>query len=185
MAEFDNVMEQDRLAPILNELRPQMQQAFQNQNQMAQNQIIQNQQIGHDMIFLREQVNLQQVPPPYYPPPPPPHYPLPPPPQPLPPFDLKLPQPPFFSGTPSELRSFKLRLCQFLSANPQAYHNDINKILYSGQLLTGSARKWYEALLDPVSFDIPPAYAFSTFLQDMTDFFGGSVNVQTLERALI
>ena len=55
---------------------------------------------------------------------------------------LNLP-PPHFSGTPSEIYSFKLRLGQFMGTNNDIYTDSRNQILYAGSLLDGQAGEWY------------------------------------------
>ena len=101
-----------------------------------------------------------------------------------PPLDLQLPTPTPFSGDPSELRSFQLRLCEFFSGSPARFHDDYSRILYSGSSLTGTARKWYEGLMDPSTNRLPLTYTFDSFLFEMLNFFGGGVNILTLERDL-
>ena len=44
-------------------------------------------------------------------------------------LDLQLPTPTPFSGNPSELRSFQLRLCEYFDGSPARYHNDSSRIL--------------------------------------------------------
>ena len=149
MANFDRVVEKNDLADIFTQIRDQFQrqdaqQQQQDQHQQHQNNLIQ--QLAGEMRLLINQVNLQgqQVPPPIVHPPPPPY---PPPPQYPPPLihhpDLKLSPPPFFLGNPSELKSFKLCLCQFLGSAPTTYHNDSTKIMYSGSYHKGTAGIWY------------------------------------------
>ena len=109
MTNYDNAVEQDQLAALLNQVGAQFQQFTLITQQIAHDQQQQNQfnqQLAGDVIFLRNQVNLQgqQMPPP---PPPPPQYP---PPQYSPPPihhpDLKLSLPPPFLGNPSVKYSF-------------------------------------------------------------------------------
>ena len=205
MAHFDSeVTPQDRMAMAIQQLSNDMQQNNLITQQIARDQVQQNQtiqQIAHDQIqqnnytqqtanglnFLREKIDQgQQRPPLHVPPPQPlPHQPPPPnSPPPPPPLDLNLPTPAPYSGTPSDLRSFQLRLCEFLSGSPARYRDDFSKILYSAAILTGPARKWYEGLLDPATHHLPPSYTFEGFLLEMADFFGGSVNIINLERDL-
>ena len=42
--------------------------------------------------------------------------------------NLNLPQPPFFSGNPNELPSFKLKLCLYLRGNSQTYFDPDSQI---------------------------------------------------------
>ena len=179
MAAFDNVVEQDhdRMARLEFE-NQQFRDQSNNRNQQFNDMAQQNQELANEANLWRDRANRQgpfPPPPPYYPPPPPP------PPR----LDLLLPQPQTFSGDPSELRSFKLRLTQYVGANFERYNNTQDQILYAGSLLKGLAGKWYEALVDPVTYVISPSYSFESFLQALDDFFGGGVNVQTLERSLI
>ena len=60
--------------------------------------------------------------------------PTPPPPQQFRP-NLNLPQPPQFSGFPSELPTFKLKLFQFLMGNHNTYIDSESQILFAGSLL--------------------------------------------------
>ena len=152
MAHFDSeVTPQDRMAMAIQQLSNDMQQNNLITQQIARDQVQQNQtiqQIAHDQIqqnnytqqtanglnFLREKIDQgQQRPPLHVPPPQPlPHQPPPPnSPPPPPPLDLNLPTPAPYSGTPSDLQSFQLRLCEFLSGSPARYREDFSKILYS------------------------------------------------------
>ena len=108
--------------------------------QLADGANIQNQsneQIVIDMNNIRNQLQkqLSDSHAENFPPPPiqPTHYSSP-------PLDLQLPTPTPFSGDPSELRSFQLRLCEFFSGSPARFHDDYSRILYSGSSLTGAAR---------------------------------------------
>ena len=73
----------------------------------------------------------------------PPSPPSPPPPQPpvllLNRPNLNLPTPPAFSGNPSELPTFKLKISQFLIGNHNTYTDSTSQLLYTGGLLSGSA----------------------------------------------
>ena len=103
-----------------------------------------NQQIVIDINNIREQLQRQLSDGYAEPPPPlqPTHYPSP-------TLDLQLPTPTPFSGNPSELRSFQLRLSEYFDGSPARYHNDSSRILYTGSSLTGAATKRYEGLMDP------------------------------------
>ena len=140
-----------------------------------------NNQVNQDLLYLREQMLLGQGPR-FIPPINPPLLPTPPHPSPI--LDLKLQPPPPFSGTHSELRSFQLRLCEYLQGCPSRYHDDRTRMLFTSSVLVGSARKWYEGLLDPYNNQLPSDYTFDQFLVDMQAFFGGGVNVLALERDL-
>lgn len=98
--------------------------------------------------------------------------------------NLNLPTPPYFSGTPSELPLFKLKLVHFLVGNQSTYHNSEKQLLYAGSLLQGSAVQWYHSLVDPGSTLLPPHYDLPLFFQELEDFFGGAVTLQSRERSL-
>ena len=98
---------------------------------------------------------------------------------------LNLPPPPHFSGTPSEIYSFKLRLGQFMSTNNDIYIDSRTQILYAGSLLDGQAGEWYLSLVDPRTLHVPSFYTLDSFLQEMEDFFGGAITLQSRERSLI
>ena len=104
----------------------------------------------------------------------------PPPPRP----NLNLPEPPRFSGTPSELPSFQLKLCQFLRGNYNTYFDTQSQLMYAGSLLIGDADQWYMTLVNHTTKDLPPHYTLDTFLQAMTDFFGGGITLASRERSL-
>ena len=90
----------------------------------------------------------------------------PPPPPPPPPFrpNLNLPQPPNFSGTPSELPTFKLKLFQFLMGNHNTYQDSESQLMLAGSLLVGSAGQWYLSLVDPTTIRLPPSYTIDSFI---------------------
>ena len=98
MAAFDNVVEEDhdRMARLEFE-NQQFRDQSNNRNQQFNGMAQQNQELANEANLWRDRANRQGP----FPPPPPP-----PPPR----LDLLLPQPQTFSGDPSELRSFKLRL---------------------------------------------------------------------------
>ena len=111
----------------------------------------------------------------------------PPPPPPLPQQsrpNLNLPQPPQFSGTPSELPTFKLKLFQFLMGNHNTYQDFESQLMLAGSLLVGSAGQWYLSLIDPTTIRLPPSYTIYTFIQEFEDFFGGDNTLQSRERSL-
>ena len=98
--------------------------------------------------------------------------------------NLKLPQPPFFTGISSELPTFKLKLGQFLMGNPSTYSDSPSQLLFAGALLTGSAGKWYAALVDKSTFRLPPHYTLASFFHALDDYFGGAVTLDSWEREL-
>ena len=98
---------------------------------------------------------------------------------------LNLPLPPRFSGSSSDLNSFKLRLIQYLGSNMDAYADSHNQILFTGSLMDGPASQWYESLIDPSTYHVPSTYTFDTFIQELDDFFGGGVTLHSRERSLI
>ena len=88
-------------------------------------------------------------------------------------------------GILSDLKSFKLRLCHYTEAAPDTYCNDTTKIILAGTLLKGRAGDWYEGPVDPVTCLAPPTLTFDALLVQLSDYFGGGVIIQTLERSLI
>ena len=119
--------------------------------------------------------NVPQSQPQPLPPPPPP----PPPPQP----NLNLPTLPYFSGLPSKLLVFKLKLNQFVLGNHNTYTNAESQVLFAGSLLTGSAGQWYASLVDPITFKLPPHNTVASFFQAFEDFSGGGVTLDSRERS--
>ena len=109
------------------------------------------------------------------PPPPPPQQPRP---------NLNLPTPPKFFGLPSELPMFKLNLYQFLMGNYTTYGDHESHLLFAGSLLKGSAGQWYSTIVDPSTLRLPPSYTLDSFWQELEDFFGGGVTLQSRERSL-
>ena len=132
-------------------------------------------QTTSELHHLRNLVT-QNIPPPQF------HNPHPPPPPTRP--NLNLPQPPPFSGNPSELSTFKLKLCQFIRGNYQTYFDNESQLMYAGSLLSGPAGQWYETLVDPDSYTLPPHYTLDNFLQELTEFFGGGITLASRERSL-
>ena len=132
-------------------------------------------QTTSELHHLRNLVS-QNIPPPQF------HNPHPPPPPTRP--NLNLPQPPPFSGNPSELSTFKLKLCQFIRGNYQTYFDNESQLMYAGSLLSGPAGQWYETLVDPDSYTLPPHYTLDNFLQELTEFFGGGITLASRERSL-
>ena len=98
--------------------------------------------------------------------------PPPPPPQPSRP-NLNLPLPLKFSGTPSELPTFKLQLFQFLMGNHNTYQDSESQLMLAGSLLAGSVGQWHLSLIDPVTVRLSLAYTIDSFIQELEDFFGG------------
>ena len=92
------------------------------------------------------------------PPPPPPPHPRP---------NLNLPTPSKFSGIPSELPMFKLKLYQFLMGNYNTYIDSESQILFAGSLLEGSAGQWYSTLADPTTLRLPLSYTLDSFWQEL------------------
>ena len=66
--------------------------------------------LEQQVTYLTQQLQIAPQPQPQPPPPPPPHQP-----------NLNLPTPPYFSGVPSELVVFRLKLNQFILGNPNTY----------------------------------------------------------------
>ena len=61
-----------------------------------------------------------------------------------------LPQPPYYSGNPLELSTFKIKLIQYIRGNFNTYFDDLYQLMCAGAVLTGPAQQWYETLLDPL-----------------------------------
>ena len=101
------------------------------------------------------------------------------------PKSLNLPLPPRFSGSSSDLNSFKLRLIQYLGSNMDAYADSHNQILFTSSLMDGPAASRYESLTDPSTYHVPSTYTFDSFIQELDDFFGGGVTLHSRERSLI
>ena len=76
--------------------------------------------------------------------------------------NLNFPQPPQFSGVPSELPIFKLKLYQFLMGNFNTYSNNDTQLLFAGSLLVGAAGQWYHSLIDPLTIRLPSSYTVRT-----------------------
>ena len=91
--------------------------------------------------------------------------------------NLNLSPPSKFSGIPSELPMFKLRLYQFLMGNFNTYGDHASQLLFAGSLLEGSAGQWYSTLVDPITLLLPPSYTLDSFWQELEDFFGGGVTL--------
>ena len=98
--------------------------------------------------------------------------------------NLNLPPPSPFSGVPADLPVFKLKLQQFLMGNPHTYTDSASQLLYAGSLLTGQAGQWYISLIDPTTLRISPDYTLASFFQELQDFFGGGVTLDSRERSL-
>ena len=98
--------------------------------------------------------------------------------------NLNLSPPSKFSGTPSDLPMFKLRLYQYLMGNFSTYGDNATQLLYAGSLLEGSAAQWYQTIVDPTTLLPPPSYTLDSFWQELEDFFGGGVTLQSRERSL-
>ena len=79
---------------------------------------------------------------------------------------------------------FKLKLYQFLMGNYNTYGTAESQLLFAGSLLEGSAGQWYSTLVDPSTLLLPPSYTLDSFWQELEDFFGGGVTLQSRERAL-
>ena len=93
---------------------------------------------------------------------------------------------PYTIPTKSESLSttFKLKLFQFLQGNHNTYTNFETQLLYAGSLLSGSAGQWYQFLVDPTTLQLPCSYTLDTFFQELVDFFGGGVTLQSRKRSL-
>ena len=87
--------------------------------------------------------------------------------------NLNLPLPLKFSGTPSELPTFKLQLFQFLMGNHNTYQDSESQLMLAGDLLIGSAGQWSLSLINPATSRLPTSYTIDSFIQELEDFFGG------------
>ena len=56
--------------------------------------------------------------------------------------------------------------------------------MYASSLLTGDADEWYMTLVDQNTYNLPPHYNLDSFLQAMTDLFGGGITLASRERSL-
>ena len=98
--------------------------------------------------------------------------------------NLNLPIPPQFSGLPTELPLFKLKLLHYLVGNQATSYDSETQLLFAGSLLVGSAGQWYHALVDPGTLLLPPTYDLPRFFLELEDFFGGAATLQARERSL-
>ena len=98
--------------------------------------------------------------------------------------NLNLSPPSKFSGNPSDLPMFKLRLYQHLMGNYSTYGDHARQLLYAGSLLEGSAAQWYSTIVDPTTLLLPPSYTLDSFWEEFEAFFGGGVTLQSRERSL-
>ena len=86
--------------------------------------------LEQQVTYLTHQLQIASQPQPQPPPSPPPTHP-----------NLNLPTPPYFSGVPSDLVVFRLKLNQFILGNHNTYTDAPSQLLYAGTLLT----KYYGA----------------------------------------
>ena len=77
-----------------------------------------------------------------------------------------------------------MKLVHFLVGNMHTYRDPESQLLYAGQLLEGPAYQWYQAIVDPNTTMLPPAYDLNRFLQELEDFFGGAVTLHSRKRSL-
>ena len=105
-------------------------------------------------------------------------------PQQIPHPNLNLPPPPSYSGSPLLLPTFKMKLIHFLVGDRNTYPDSESQLLYAGQLLEGPAYQWYQSIVDPHSFQLPPSNDLGRFFQELEDFFGGAVTLHSRERSL-
>ena len=71
-----------------------------------------------------------------------------------------------------------------LMGNYNTYYDNDSQLLFAGSLLDGSAGQWYSSLVDPTSIRLPPSYTLDSFMQELEDFFGGGITLQSRERSL-
>ena len=114
-------------------------------------------------------------------PPPPIYYP-----PPLPSPNLNLPPPPPFSGLiPSEYTGWSISVSQFIMGNPNTYTNAARQVLCAGSLLTGPAREWYHSQVNMATMMLPDHYTLVMLLEELGEFFGAGITVDSRERQLI
>ena len=77
-----------------------------------------------------------------------------------------------------------MKLIHFLVGNRNTYPDSESQLLYAGQLLEGPAYQWYQSIVDPHSFQLPPSNDLGRFFQELEDFFGGAVTLHSRERSL-
>ena len=77
-----------------------------------------------------------------------------------------------------------MKLVHFLVGHRNTYPDPESQLLYAGQLLAGPAYQWYHAIVDPHTTQLPPSYDLARFFQELEDFFGGVVRLQSRERSL-
>ena len=98
--------------------------------------------------------------------------------------NLNLPPPREFNGDPSELKTFRIKLVQFLRGNGNTFFDDQSQVMYAGSLLQGPAQQWLETLIDPVTVNLPDHYTLDLFLDELTSFFGGAATIASRENDL-
>ena len=77
-----------------------------------------------------------------------------------------------------------MKLIHFLVGDRHTYPDSESQLLYAIQLLEGPAYQWYQSIVDPNSFQLPPSYDLHRFFQELEDFFGGAVTLHSRKRSL-
>ena len=90
----------------------------------------------------------------------------------------------YLLNSPQTVRSWT-RATLSITYSTTTYHNDYSKIVYSGSLLKAIVGICFESLVDPDTNLVPPHIIFEIFVAQLSEYFGGGVNAQTLERSLI
>ena len=85
---------------------------------------------------------------------------------------------------PRELKTFRFELVQFLCGNGNTFFDDQSQVMYASSLLQGPAQQWLEALIDPVSANLPDHYTLDLFLDELASFFGGAAPIASRENDL-
>ena len=98
--------------------------------------------------------------------------------------NLNLPMPPYYSGNPLELNTFKIKLTHYLQGNFNTFFDDQSRLMCAGALLSGLAQQWYETLIDPITSAFPNHYTLDAFLDELTAFFGGGLTMASREHSL-
>ena len=67
--------------------------------------------------------------------------------------------------------------------NSNTYGDSESQLMFAGSLLVGSAGLWYLSLIDPNTILLPLSYTLDPFIQELEDFFGGGITLQSRERS--
>ena len=95
--------------------------------------------------------------------------------------NLHLPLPTPYTGIPGEFPIFKIKICQAIRGN--LIQEPDQQIDYASGALQGAAAVWYQGLLEANGL-LSPSYTLDSFLAALEGYFGGSITLQTREKAL-